>query len=137
VEASNLYSRTLIFSFFYFIVLLSKTFHPFLLSRLSVLLSFFRFTFLSPFVFSLLFHPCFVPIFLAHVISSLAYRNLLGTERIGCCCCRLMGRWTRSTVHRFIKPGSTRAVDLQIYGLDLIWRKGMRRSNLHHPPTNE
>jgi hypothetical protein len=40
VEASNLCSRTLIFNFFYFIVLLSKTFRPFLLSGLSVLLSF-------------------------------------------------------------------------------------------------
>jgi hypothetical protein len=24
---------------------------------------------------------------LAHVVSSLAYPNLLGTKRLGCCCC--------------------------------------------------
>jgi hypothetical protein len=26
---------------------------------------------------------------LTHVVSSLAYPNLLGTKRIGCCCCDL------------------------------------------------
>jgi hypothetical protein len=27
---------------------------------------------------------------LAHVVSSLAYPNLLGTKRLGCCCCLYM-----------------------------------------------
>jgi hypothetical protein len=47
----------------------------------------FQSSFLSPFVFPLLSRPCFVPVFLAHVVSSLAYPNLLGTKRLGCCCC--------------------------------------------------
>jgi hypothetical protein len=37
--------------------------------------------------FSLLFSHCFIHVSLAHVISSLAYPNLLGTKRLGCCCC--------------------------------------------------
>jgi hypothetical protein len=36
------------------------------------------------------YHPSFSPLFFscfsAHVVSSLAYSNLLGTERLGCCC---------------------------------------------------
>jgi hypothetical protein len=27
---------------------------------------------------------------LTHVVSSLAYPNLLGTKRLGCCCCSTM-----------------------------------------------
>jgi hypothetical protein len=27
---------------------------------------------------------------LAHVVSSLAYPNLLGIKRLGCCCCCVM-----------------------------------------------
>jgi hypothetical protein len=34
---------------------------------------------------SLLFHSCFVPVFLARVISSLAYLNLFGNKRLSCC----------------------------------------------------
>jgi hypothetical protein len=40
--------------------------------------------FLSSFVFPLLFRYCFIPVSLAHVVSSLAYPNLLGTKRLGC-----------------------------------------------------
>jgi hypothetical protein len=58
---------------------------------LSVLLSFLLlsnwFLFLSSFVFPLLFRYCFIPISLAHVVSTLAYPNLLGTKRLSCCCC--------------------------------------------------
>jgi hypothetical protein len=58
---------------------------------LSVLLSFLPlsnwFLFLSFFVFPLLFWHCFIYVSLAHVVSSLAYPNLLGTKRLGCCCC--------------------------------------------------
>jgi hypothetical protein len=32
-----------------------------------------------------LFRSCFVPVFLAHVVSSLAYCNLLGNKMFGCC----------------------------------------------------
>jgi hypothetical protein len=58
---------------------------------LSVLLSFLLlsnwFLFLSSFVFPLLFRHCFIPVSLAHVVSSLAYPNpnLLGTKRLGGC----------------------------------------------------
>jgi hypothetical protein len=38
------------------------------------------------FVFPLLFRHSFIPISLAHVVSSLAYPNLLGTKRLGCGC---------------------------------------------------
>jgi hypothetical protein len=41
------------------------------------------FLFLSSFVFPLLFRHCFIPVSLAHVVSSLAYPNLLGTKRLG------------------------------------------------------
>jgi hypothetical protein len=43
--------------------------------------------FLSSFIFPLLFRHCFIPVSLAHVVSSLAYPNLLGTKRLGCYCC--------------------------------------------------
>jgi translation initiation factor 4G len=52
--------------------------------------SFFLFGFLSPFVFSLftlLFCTCF---FFAHVVSSLAYPNLLRNKKLGCYCCILV-----------------------------------------------
>jgi hypothetical protein len=42
--------------------------------------------FLLPFIPPLLFHLCFVPVFWLLGVSSLAYPNLLGTKRIGCCC---------------------------------------------------
>jgi hypothetical protein len=32
-------------------------------------------------------HGTLIPVSLAHVVSSLAYPNLLGTKRLGCCCC--------------------------------------------------
>jgi hypothetical protein len=36
----------------------------------------------------LLFRSYFVPIFFAHVVSSLAYPNLLENKKFdGCCCC--------------------------------------------------
>jgi hypothetical protein len=47
--------------------------------------------FLSSFVFPLLFQHCFIPVSLAHVVSSLAYPNLLETKRLGCCCCLFVG----------------------------------------------
>jgi hypothetical protein len=66
-------------------------FSPFLC--LSVLLPFplFLVWFISPFVSSLLFHPCFVFVFRLMWVSSLAYPNVLGTKRLGGCCCMLCG----------------------------------------------
>jgi hypothetical protein len=70
--------------FLLFYCLLSKFFfRPFSLFFLSVLLSFLLLSnwfFLSSFVFPLLFQHCFIPVSLAHVVSSLAYPNLLGTD---------------------------------------------------------
>ncbi len=92
MEASNSCVGTLIFGSFFFIVFCQSFFsRPFFsLFFLSVLLSFLLlsnwFLFLSSFVFPLLFRHCFIPVFLAHVVSSLAYPNLLGTKRLGCCC---------------------------------------------------
>ncbi len=79
--------------FLLFYCLLSKFFFlfsaPFRFFLLSVLLSFLLlsnwFLFLSSFIFPLLFRYCFIPVSLAHVVSSLAYPNLLGTKRLGCC----------------------------------------------------
>jgi hypothetical protein len=34
-----------------------------------------------------IFRSCFVLFFLVHVVSSLAYPNLLRTKILGCCCC--------------------------------------------------
>jgi hypothetical protein len=65
----------------YYCLFVKKKFCPLFL--LSVLLSFspFLIYILSPFIFPL-FRPCFVPVFLAHVVSSLAYPNLLGLKNL-------------------------------------------------------
>jgi hypothetical protein len=91
VEASNSCVGTLIFGSFFFIVFCQSFFSvPFHFFWLSVLLSFLFlsnwFLFLSSFVFPVLFQHCFILVSLAHVVSSLAYPNLLGTKRLGCCC---------------------------------------------------
>jgi hypothetical protein len=92
VEASNSCVGTLIFGSFFFIVFYQSFFFLFFPSffaffLLSVLLSFLLlsnwFLFLSSFVFPLLFRHCFIPVSLAHVVSSLAYPNLFGTKRLG------------------------------------------------------
>jgi hypothetical protein len=49
--------------------------------------SFFDSVFYRPLFSSLLFHSCFIPIFLAHVVLSLAYPNLLGNKMRSSCCC--------------------------------------------------
>jgi hypothetical protein len=51
------------------------------------LFSIFWFGFFIALCFLLIFHSCFVPVFFAHVVSSLAYPNLLGNKMLGCCCC--------------------------------------------------
>jgi hypothetical protein len=50
------------------------------------LFSFFDLVFLSPFVF-LFFFALVLYLFFSHVVSCLAYPNLLGNKRLGCCCC--------------------------------------------------
>jgi hypothetical protein len=94
VKASNSCVGTLIFDSFFFIVFCQSffffLFRPFSFFFLAFyyLFSFCRigFCFLSSFVFPLLFRHCFIPISLAHVVSYLAYPNLLETKRLGCCC---------------------------------------------------
>jgi hypothetical protein len=95
VEVSNSCAGTLIFDFFFFIAFCQSFFFlfsaPFRFFFLSVLLSFLLlmnwFLFLSSFVFPLLFRYYFISVSLAHVVSSLAYPNLLGTKMFGCCFC--------------------------------------------------
>jgi hypothetical protein len=75
----------------YFYCLFVKVFflRPFLLFKglaFYCLFSFFRFGFLSLFVFPLLFALVLSLFFLTYVVSSLAYPNLLGIKRLGCCC---------------------------------------------------
>jgi hypothetical protein len=82
VEASNSCVGTLIFGSFFFIVFCQSFF-----SFFSAPFSFFCLVFLSSFIFPLLFRHCFIPVSLSHVVSYLAYPNLLGTKRLGCCCC--------------------------------------------------
>jgi hypothetical protein len=91
VEASNLCNRTLIFgsSFYCLFVKVFFSFflfiHPFSFSLLSVWLSFLLFS--VWFFITLLFHPCFILIFLAHVVLSLVYPNFLESKWLGCCYC--------------------------------------------------
>jgi hypothetical protein len=92
VEASNSCAGTLIFGFFFFIIFCQSffLFSPLFAFFLSVLLSFLLlsnwFLFLLSFVFPLLFRHCFIPVSLAHVVSSLTYPNLLGTKKLDYCC---------------------------------------------------
>jgi hypothetical protein len=41
-------------------------------------------------LFSPFFRSCFVPFFFSHVVSSLAYPNLLENKRLSCCYCMLL-----------------------------------------------
>jgi hypothetical protein len=62
--------------------------------------------FLSSFVFPLLFRHCFIPISLTHVVSSLAYPNLLGTKRLGCYCC-CWQHWNKSIIYNLLQKIDT------------------------------
>jgi hypothetical protein len=91
VKASNLCASTLIFGSFFLLLFCQVFPRPFSLFDLAFYCLFsFSIWFLSSFVSTpllfLLFRSYFVPVFLAHVISSLAYPNLLENKRLGCCC---------------------------------------------------
>jgi hypothetical protein len=93
VEASNSCVGTLIFGSFFFIVFCQSFFlvhFRFFLLTFYCLFSFCRIGFFIVLRLTLLFRHCFIPVSLAHVVSSLAYPNLLGTKRFGCCCCLLL-----------------------------------------------
>jgi hypothetical protein len=87
VEASNSCAGTLIFGSFLSSV---KVFFPSIfVFWLSVLLSFLLLSnwfFYRP-SFSSFFNIVLFLFFLSHVVSSLAYLNLLVTKRLDCCCC--------------------------------------------------
>jgi hypothetical protein len=89
VKASNSCVGTLIFVSFFFIVLCQSFFFGFVFYCLFSLCRI-GFCFYQSFVFPLLFRHCFIPGSLAHVVSSLAYPNLLETKRLGCCCCCIL-----------------------------------------------
>jgi hypothetical protein len=90
MEASNSCARTLIFGsviLLSFVKFFSLPLFCFFDLVFYCLFSFFWFVFFIALCFPLLFHSCFVPFFLAHVVLSLAYSNLLENKRLGCCCC--------------------------------------------------
>jgi hypothetical protein len=98
VKASNSCDRTLIFGSFLLLPLVKIFSLPlFRLFDLAFycLFSFFWFDFLSPFIFPFFF-ALVLYIFLVHVVSSLAYSNLLRNKRLGCGCCwnMLLNLWT-------------------------------------------
>jgi hypothetical protein len=87
--------RNLDFRFLLFIVFCHSFFPAhFRFFWLSILSSFLILTnwflFLSFFVFPLFWH-CFIPVSLSHVVSFLAYPNLLETKMIDCCYCCMSG----------------------------------------------
>jgi hypothetical protein len=90
VEANNSCARTLIFGSFLllpFVKFFSLPLFHFFDLVFYCLFSFFNLFFIT-LCFPLLFRSCFVPVFfVAHVVSSLAYPNLLGNKKLGCCCC--------------------------------------------------
>jgi hypothetical protein len=90
VKVSNSYGRTLIFGSFLLLSFVKffsmPLFHSFDLT-FYCLFFFFIWFFYRPLFspsFLLLFCTC---LFFAHVVSSLAYHNLLGNKMLGCCCC--------------------------------------------------
>jgi fatty acid desaturase len=88
VEANNLCVRTLIFDSF--LLLSFVKFFSLFIFWLSVLLHslLFWFGFLSPFFSPFLFYLILsLFVFLAHVVSSLAYPNLHENKMLDCCCC--------------------------------------------------
>jgi hypothetical protein len=91
VKASNSCGRTLIFGSFLLLSFVKffslPLFHSFDLT-FYCLFSFFDLVFLSPFIFPFFFAlVLYLSFFFAHVVSSLAYHNLLGNKMLGCCCC--------------------------------------------------
>jgi hypothetical protein len=130
VEASNSCARSLIFGSFSFIVFLSKLFSFFLFIHtffLSVWLSFLLFSlvFYRP-SFSSLFYPCF----LAHVVSYLAYPNLFGTKRLGCCYCCSFFFFFLLLLPPLLHPSSRGGVALitEMPGSGRHWGLGWHRS---------
>jgi hypothetical protein len=83
VEASNSCARTLIFGSILllpFVKFFPCPFFAFFDLAFYCLFSFFDLVFLSPFVFSFFF-ALVLYLFLAHVVSSLPYPNLLGNKK--------------------------------------------------------
>jgi hypothetical protein len=88
VKTSNSCVRILIFGSFLLLPFVKKKFPPlfrFFDLAFYYIFSFFDLVFYRP-LFSPSFLLLFVPVFFAHVVSSLAYPNLLENKRLGCCC---------------------------------------------------
>jgi hypothetical protein len=85
VEASNSCARTLIFGSFLLLPFVKFFPYAFFAFLTFIVFSPFLFGFLSPFVFPFFFALALYSLFLADVVSSLAYPNLLGNKRLGCC----------------------------------------------------
>jgi hypothetical protein len=94
MKASNSCARILIFGSFFLLSFVKFFPYPFFIFfdlAFYCLFSFFLFGFLLPFVFPLFFAlVLYLFFYLAHVVSSLAYPNLLGNKMLGCCCCWLL-----------------------------------------------
>jgi hypothetical protein len=105
VKASNPCAKALIFGSFSFLPFLSELFflfiHPF--SLFFGLLPFLLFSvcFFIALHCPLSFSPLFCLCSSAHVVSSLAYPNLLVTKRLDCCCCCccMMFLWVSSLAY--------------------------------------
>jgi hypothetical protein len=117
VEASNSCAITLIFDSFLllpFVTFFFLSLFRFFDLACYCLFSFFYLVFLSPFVFSLFFDLVLYLFFFAHVVSSLAYPNLLGNKMIGCCCCCWAGLYLGVKQELIEKGVQTIKVAMQI-----------------------
>jgi hypothetical protein len=82
-------AKTLIFGSFFFIAFLSSFFPPlfaFFDLAFYCIFSFFNLVFYCPLFSPFFFCSCSFPVFLAHMVPSLAYPDLLGNKMLGCCC---------------------------------------------------
>jgi hypothetical protein len=111
MEASNSCARTMT-SVPSLLLPFYQSFFPFIRSfSLSALLPFLLFQFVF-------YHPSFSLFFFALVLSlffgfpSLAYPNLLGTERLGCCCC--MKRRTISVAEATVTQRASKTCHRQL-----------------------
>jgi hypothetical protein len=89
VKSSNSCTRILIFGSFLllpFVEFFSLPLFHFFDLAFYCLFTFFIWFFYRPLFFPY-FSLLFCTFFFAHVVSSLAYSNLLGNKRLGCCCC--------------------------------------------------
>jgi hypothetical protein len=109
-----------------FVKVFFSFFLPLFIFFLSILLSFLLlsnwFLFLSSLIFSLLFWHCFIPVSLAHVVSSLAYPNLLKTKMLGCCCCIVWLTLANCSVEQYFTCWTIHGYIAQVNVHIILWR---------------